>query len=188
MAFKAEIAIIKSSIAMIKKILFYLVLSLPILTYSQNCTNSCTWTVFSSDTSSYTINTGQTLCIQTNGVVKGSIVLAGGLICSSGVINPSSLICTSGSISNYGTLMYNGNLALTTNGFSLVNNTGATLNVLGTLTNAGASISNQGTVNITQSITMSDGSISNSGTMNYLDINKTGGTNENTGTVNCCGN
>lgn len=178
---------------MTKKLLLYLFFSLsfPILNYSQNCAGSCTWTITSSDTSSYTINIGQTLCVQSAGVAKGHIVLSGGTICvnNGGVLNTSNLSLNQGVVNNFGTIMHDGNFSLASGSITLNNNDGGTLNILGDLTisNVGVSFTNQGTVNITGNIIMSAGSIVNNDTMNYANITKTGGTNTNNATVNCCG-
>jgi len=161
-----------------------------ILSFAQNCGESCTWTVTTADATDYTVNSTQTLCITEDGVAKGHITLSGGTICNDGVINTSLFTCTLGSLNNYGTLMYTGNLSLSADNLMLNNKLGATLNVLGTLTlsNSGSTLTNQGTVNCSGNIILSAGTIINSGTMNYSDITKTGGTNTNSGTVNCCGN
>jgi hypothetical protein len=177
---------------MIKKLIFSLLIFTSAFTYSQNCTETCTWTISSADAGSYTVNAGQTLCITSDGIAKGTITLAGGIICNAGVIYSSSFSCNQGTINNYGTITCTGNLSLVNDSLTINNNTGGTINVLGTLaiSNAGAAITNsdQATVNIDGTITMSAGTITNTGTMNYPDINKTGGTNTNNGAVNCCGN
>jgi hypothetical protein len=71
------------------------------VTNGQNC-QICTYTVNAPDTSTYTLNSGQTLCITSSGVVNGTVILNGGIVCNSGIFRPANFKYEDGDFDNYG--------------------------------------------------------------------------------------
>ena len=69
--------------------------------FSQNC-QVCTYTVNAPDTTSYVLDSGQTLCIAPSGVLKGRVTLNGGVICNSGIFHPINFTYENGDFDNYG--------------------------------------------------------------------------------------
>ncbi|MBI2271341.1 MAG: hypothetical protein HYU69_13440 [Bacteroidetes bacterium] len=87
--------------------------------YSQTCTG-CTITVSTVDGGTYTITTGQKLCVTSTGLLQGTITLNGGTICNEGVVHPSAFTFTDGTFNNYGQLKYDGILLVSNS--SVLNN------------------------------------------------------------------
>lgn len=100
-------------------LLIYAVLVRSAMVAQSQCTG-CTTTVNSTTTTNYTVAAGQTLCITTGGMIKGSITMSGGTICNEGTIQASAFTVTGGVINNYGNILQTGNLEMS-NG-SILNN------------------------------------------------------------------
>jgi len=161
--------------------LFCLLMSLQVERTKAQCT-VCTTHIIGIDTLSYTVTTGQTLCIDSIGVLNGNIVLSGGTICNKGVFNPASLTLTSGTIYNYGNAQINSNSTL---GSSLTWNNygGSILNLSGTMTVSGGTVSNDGIMNVETTLDFSSGTFSNQNIINCSTLTGSG-TIVNTGIIN----
>ena len=82
----------------------YALFILVILNHSlmAQCTG-CTTTISTAVSSSYTVTSGNTLCITSTGSVNGNITVDGGALCNEGTINASTVIVkNSGSFNNFG--------------------------------------------------------------------------------------
>lgn len=101
-------------------LLLILVYCLNLLHARAQCTG-CNITINSNAVSSYTVNTGQWLCISPGFTYTGLIVLNGGTLCNSGVIT--NIDFNSGTFNNYGRLCINYNdLIIDLNGKLKLNN------------------------------------------------------------------
>lgn len=117
------------------------------LSYAQCST--CTYTVSSNNSGNYSLNSGQTLCIQTGVRFTGNITMNGGTLCNSGTIDGGNLningngngtkiynygvfkrsdLSFKGQFHNYGKVEISGDLNINTNG-EFYNELGATLTV-----------------------------------------------------------
>lgn len=82
---------------------------------------ACTSSVTNNNTSSYSVNTGQTLCINANLTYTGNITLNGGTLCNNGTVQ--NITFLSGTFNNYGnyvkttgSVIFNNTALLTING------------------------------------------------------------------------
>lgn len=149
--------------------MFFWVLIFFVTSYQgQNC-SSCNTVISSYDTLSYTIENGQTFCIDSTGNFQGAIILNGGTICNKGYFNPENITFNSGTIDNYGNATIP--ITLLLGASKVINNkTDAIINFFGDLTLNGGTFTNYGISNITQNLTNSSGSITNAGILNCLQV------------------
>ena len=152
---------------------------------AQTC-NTCTVHITGNDTSSYTISTGQTLCIDSGYAFTKNITLNGGNICISGVFSPTSFT------NNGGTLTINPNAVfiyqadLNLGALQITLSEKSVLNVLGKLTLDNTSkINNKGSINTSNNIVLNTGStLENNGVLNYTSLENNGGSLTGTGSSN----
>lgn len=142
----------------------------------------CTTHIIGSDSLTYTVSIGQTLCVDSTGILKGTIVLNGGTICNKGIFNPASVTFTSGELHNYGNAQVNFNSTLGTS-LTWINYGGSILNLNGSLTVSGGSFSNEGILNVETTLTFSSGTFSNQNIINCATLAGSG-TITNTGIIN----
>jgi hypothetical protein len=150
-------------------------------TIAQSC-GTCSVSINSLDSANYTVNTGETFCVDSTGNFVGSITLNGGSICNKGLFAPKSLIFSNGTITNYGNASIKSSLTFGSSS-QLDNNGGGIINISGNLTISGGSIANDGIVNIDQAIQNTSGSLQNSNIINCTQISGSGTLN-NTGVIN----
>ncbi|MDI9341682.1 MAG: hypothetical protein QM534_14015 [Sediminibacterium sp.] len=148
---------------------------------AQNC-STCSVTINDNSSSSYTINAGHTLCIDSLGNFEGSIVINGGLLCNKGIFSPSTVIFSGGTIQNYGLMTYPGNVLLT-NGITLNNLPSGVINITGMLELNGGIIDNQGVWNVKKGLINTMGGFTNSGIFNCEHLSGSN-TISNSGTLN----
>lgn len=150
-----------------KLILLSLVLFIcqPHAARSQSCT-SCTYTISSNSSTSYTLTAGQKLCITSSGTYTGSVTLSGGTICVQGSFTPSSFAYNSGNFDNYGSATV-GSISLSQTSTTLTNYSGATLTINTSFasSSSGASFINNGTASIGTSFAVSGGTFTNGGSI-----------------------
>jgi len=144
------------------------------MTYAANAQCAgCTVSVNDIDTNSYTLTSGQVLCIDTNGVVKGNIVLNGGSICNKGIFKPENFTYTLGEMINNGNMSFPG--AITLSAGSILNNgVSSVINFTGTLTISGANFTNNGVMNIETNIQNNSGTVVNNSIINCQEVLGTG--------------
>lgn len=131
---------------------------------AQSC-STCTLHVSGVDSSSYTINTGQSLCIDSSGVFYGTITINGGLVCNNGIFNPSTINFVGGTVSNNSNASFSAAITFSTN--ALINNSSTgILNFNNGITMSGGALTNNGILNVNQNITNSSGSITNTSIIN----------------------
>lgn len=135
---------------------------------AQDC-NTCNIHVNNSDFSTYTISTGQTLCIDSTGSVFGKIVLSGGFICNKGFLNPSEISILSGTIINGGNITLSSSL-ITSSSTSITVLESSVINIAGEFISNGSSITNLGFINISGSISNNGGSFINNSVINCSHI------------------
>jgi hypothetical protein len=128
---------------------------------------SCNTVITAIDSASYTLNAGDTICIHSEGILRGGIVLNGGVICNSGNLNPVSFIVQSGTIINNGIFTIPADLQLNA-GSHLINHAEGIVNVTGyfSVHHASASATNEGSINIQGNLLAASGSITNNGVIN----------------------
>ena len=131
---------------------------------AQSCGN-CTVNITDYNTLSYTVNTGQTFCVDTTGIFEGVITLNGGTVCNKGTFNPNTITFNSGTINNYANMMLDNNFTLNT-GAILLSDSSAVTTFRGDFTINGGSFTNNGISNIKNNITFSSGTFSNSAVVN----------------------
>ncbi len=148
---------------------------------SQTC-GTCSINVNSLDSASYTINTGETFCVDTAGNFIGLITLNGGTICNKGIFNPHTIQFNTGTISNYGNTSLKTSVTIATNAV-LTNNADAVMNINGVVTLSGGSLNNSGIINVDQNIQNTSGAITNISIINCTQISGSGSLN-NTGKIN----
>lgn len=148
---------------------------------AQTC-DSCTFRVSGIDTASYVLAPGKTLCIDSNGVVKGTIKLTGGTLCNNGLFKPASFTCSSGAVNNNSSITLANNVTLTS-AVSWNNNAGSILNLFGSLVISGATLNNNGVLNIDQNLQVTSGVFIN---LNVVNCNTfvRGGSITNNGIIN----
>src|SRR3989344_2349550 len=141
-----------------------------LMTYAANAQCAgCTVSVNDIDTNSYTLTSGQVLCIDTNGVVKGNIVLNGGSICNKGIFKPENFTYTLGEMINNGNMSFPG--AITLSAGSILNNgVSSVINFTGTLTISGANFTNNGVMNIETNIQNNSGTVVNNSIINCQEV------------------
>lgn len=148
---------------------------------SQSC-ESCSITVNSLDSTVYTLNVGQTLCIDTTGIFIGTINLNGGVICNKGIFNPMVISIISGEINNYSNVSIKSGITISET-LILNNKPDAIMNILGNLTIGGGTISNNGIINVDQNIQYNSGVFINSNVINCAQLTGSGTVN-NSGIIN----
>ncbi len=112
------------------------------------------------DTTTYTISTGETLCIYKTGTCRGSIVLNGGTICNNGKLIPKSFVFNSGVIINNKMMKVNSNFYLSSS-TSCINSPGSVFNINGSLSITGGSLVNEGIINTSGNINNNSGVLDN---------------------------
>lgn len=142
----------------------------------------CTVNINDIDTSSYNLTVGQVLCIDSNGVVKGNVILNGGVICNKGIFKPENFTCTLGEITNNGNMSFPGAITLST-GSILNNGVSSVINFAGTLTISGANFMNNGVMNIETNIQNNSGTVLNNSIINCQQV-LGAGTLTNNGVIN----
>ena len=131
---------------------------------AQTC-GTCTFIISDYNNSSYTISTGQLLCLDSSAVFEGTITLSGGTICNKGAFTPAIFVATSGTLNNYSAVGIESSFTLT-NDLALINTTESITTVNGDLIINGGSINNSGIVNIKNNITFNSGTFINSAIVN----------------------
>lgn len=152
-----------------------------LLNKAQTCA-TCSINVSGYDTTNYTINSGQTLCIDTTGNFSGNITLNGGSICNKGIFSPAVINFTNGMIDNYGSSNLPGPLILSNN-LVYNNKQDAITNITGSITVNGGVLTNFGILNVSQGFTNNSGTINNGGILNCLQLSGTN-TISNNGVIN----
>jgi hypothetical protein len=153
--------------------------------HAQNSTcQTCINSISTLDSSSYTLNAGDTLCITPEGTFTGSITLNGGVLCNSGSFVPDTLVFQQGKIINNGIVNLNTGLQLGAN-CTIENTAEAAFNISGFLSvnHPSSGFTNEGSLNVVDNVLASGGSIINNGVINCThaasNANITG-----TGTIN----
>ncbi|MCE3226608.1 MAG: hypothetical protein K0S32_1159 [Bacteroidetes bacterium] len=154
----------------------------PFISKSQTCL-PCTYTVTGVSNTSFTVNTGQTLCLDSLTKFSGTVTLNGGTVCNKGFFNPSALIFNSGTIYNYHNILLNNVFTLNTN-CSLFNIKRSSLKITGTFAIAGGNFDNKGISSVLNPLSFNSGTFNNSGIINCKGL--TGNTSGivNTGIIN----
>lgn len=147
----------------------------------QNC-GTCSIVISTNDTSSYTVGSGVTLCIDTLGNFTGNITLSGGTVCNKGLFNPSQVTFNSGAINNFSNSTINTNIILTSGKF-LTNQPGGIMGIGGSITVGGGDLGNDGILNITLGVSNNSGTLINTGIMNCQQLTGSNAVN-NTGIIN----
>lgn len=148
---------------------------------AQTC-GTCSININSLDSASYTVNSGETLCVDTAGNFIGTITLNGGTVCNKGIFNPHTIQFNTGTISNYGNTSLKTSVTVTTNAV-LSNNADAVMNINGVVTMSGGTLNNSGIINVDQNIQNTSGTITNTSIINCTQISGSGSLN-NTGKIN----
>jgi hypothetical protein len=161
----------------------YLICCLFLLSFAAKaqCTG-CTINVTDIDTNSYTLTTGQVLCVDTNGVIKGNVTLNGGAICNKGIFKPETFTLSSGELTNNGNMSLPTAISLST-GAILTNGVSSVINFTGTLTISGASFTNNGVMNIEANLQNNSGTVTNNSIIN-CQVASGSGTITNNGVIN----
>lgn len=149
---------------------------------AQTC-SGCTYSITQRDTNSYTINTGQTFCIDSAGKFSGNIVINGGTICNRGLFIPKTISFQTGTIDNFAAVVFNENISL---GSACVfnNNAKSASRFKKSLIIVGALITNQGIITVGEQISITSGSVVNSGITNCRGVSGTSTLITNTGILN----
>jgi hypothetical protein len=148
---------------------------------SQTCAG-CGTNVASLDSSAYTVNSGETFCIDSTGNFIGTLTLNGGTVCNKGLFAPKAFAFSGGTINNYGNATVKSSLSFDSSS-GLNNGGGSILNIVGNITVAGGAVVNDGIMNVDQSILNNSGSLSNSSIINCSQLTG-GGSLTNTGAIN----
>jgi hypothetical protein len=154
-----------------KSIFYFSVFVLFVISHSvkaQSC-GTCSLSINQYDVASYTVNVGQTLCIDTLGNYEGDITLNGGTVCVKGMFKPKTLTFTSGNITNYGNTSLPV-LPSLSSGKLIENKSDAVLNISQGITISGGSFINIGICNIQQNITNTSGTLTNTGILNCVQV------------------
>ena len=150
---------------------------------AQSCGN-CVLTISGANNTSYTVNPGQTICLDSTAMYTGNITMNGGTICNKGIFKPQSLNFTSGTISNYGNIKIAGNFLLGSNQ-TIVSERKAFLKIGGNLTISGGTFTNKGITNVNVTLAYVAGSFTNSGIVNCETLSGVTASNiANTGIIN----
>jgi len=134
------------------------------LANAQTC-SSCSVNITTTSNGSYTINAGETFCVDTAGKFTGTLLLDGGTICNKGIFKPSAFTFISGSINNYSSVSFNAGLTLNS-ACSLYCEKKTFLRINGTLTVSGGSFTGKGICNIHDNVSFTSGTVNNSGIIN----------------------
>lgn len=162
-------------------LLLFFVIAIGTQLKSQTTCSSCSVNITSADTLNYTVGSGQTFCISKNGNYTGNIILNGGTICVSGFFNPKTITVNAGTLNNYGTVSINTSITLGS-GLTLTNNSGAIVNINGSINLNAATLTNNGIVNIDQTLSNA-GTITNTSIINCAILSGSGTLND-TGIIN----
>lgn len=166
-----------------KKLIFFLLLVFAMCTQlkAQACV-TCSITIKNIDTLNYTVNAGQTFCVDTIGIFTGTITINGGTICNKGFFGPRAITFNTGTIDNYANLSLPTSVVLSNNKL-IYNKPSAFANVTGSLTISGGVFTNNGIATISQNITNTSGTVNNTGILNCTQLIGTN-TLTNTGVIN----
>lgn len=187
-------------------LLFPFLSFLPYTVLGQCPGTACTYTITGPDSGTYTVNTGQKICLDTNADFTGIIDLQGGEVnnCATNAQTFSFDVAAFGTLDNYGiidyptnhtfvngltvnnylTLNFSGNLTVQT-GSTIFNNFGTTT-ILGGLLNQ-SQVNNSGTLTITGDISENTSAVlSNSGAIT-TDTWTVNGQWDNSGTIDIAG-
>jgi phage baseplate assembly protein gpV len=163
---------------------FLLLVALMLMGYmakAQTC-STCTVNITGYDTLNYTVNAGETFCIDTLGHYEGHLIMNGGMVCNKGLFKPKSITLTSGTIDNYANSTLPAAVTLSANRI-LNNKADAILNINGGVTVSGGTFTNNGIINVSANITNSSGTVTNTGILNCLQLTGSNTVN-NTGVIN----
>lgn len=143
---------------------------------AQTCTHcqsrvhdTLVYRISSTDTATYVLSAGRTLCIYDSGMFKGRVVINGGTICNSGEFFPKSILFNSGSIINNKTAKIWMNLTLGS-GSVFINNSGSTLDIGINLTISGGTLNNEGLINAGGRIHNNSGLVHNKSIINCASL------------------
>ncbi|MCA6435647.1 MAG: hypothetical protein ACK5QC_09245 [Bacteroidota bacterium] len=141
--------------------------------YGQSC-GSCNISINSLDSSSYTINQGQTLCLDSNAVFVGTITINGGVVCNKGLLSPKQLAFhTGGTLYNYSNISLSGSFSLGNNCVLEVKD-GSTFNISNGVFNInGGQVTNDGVITVIGAINFNAGIFNSS---NLINCNTLSGT------------
>lgn len=131
---------------------------------SQVC-NTCQVLISETSSESYTVNAGETFCVDSIGNFDGSIVLNGGSICNKGIFKPVSITLINGSIQNFGLLTFSSGQVFSTN-LTLTNDGEGIVNFVSTLEISGGTLFNAGVCNIKLNFLNTSGTVTNTGILN----------------------
>jgi len=136
--------------------------------------NNCTWTVIDSNSTNYTVGSGQKLCITKTGTATGDIILnSGGNIINSGDMSPSSFTYNAGDLYNnlVGVIDIDSSLDFKTD--MVILNDGEFGIAGAVLVDTGSSVYNQGTMEIDGAIEVKTTDFTNYGVITQTDDNFT---------------
>jgi phage baseplate assembly protein gpV len=150
--------------------------------HGQPCGN-CSTVISGTNAASYTVNTGQTLCIDSTGIFTGSLTLSGGTLCNKGNFKPALFMFDSGTFTNNSIAAITGTLNLS-NGKTVLCGKRSFLQLSGDATVSGGNFSNKGIVNIKNNVTSNSGTFSNTGILNCRTFSGAVGSYTNTGIIN----
>lgn len=128
---------------------------------AQTC-DTCTWHITGNNATSYTVSTGQTLCIDSSGIATGTILLQGGTICNHGTIDVSSITLTSGTVYNFNKLIIGQDLTINAD-ILFENIENGHTKITGDLIFYAKKMYNEGTIVITNDIELQTGLLINFG-------------------------
>jgi hypothetical protein len=148
----------------------------------QTC-GSCSVVITGTSSTSYTVGSGQTLCIDTSGIYMGNITLSGGTICNRGHFKPTSFSFNSGTLNNYASSSISGTLSIGS-GKTVYCERKSFLRVSGDLSISGGSLNNKGIANVRNNVACASGALNNSGIVNCKVFTASAGTYTNTGIIN----
>jgi adhesin HecA-like repeat protein len=146
--------------------------SLMTCTCNLNPTDSLTYYVFNTDTATYTLSAGKTLCIYAGGIFKGTVTNNGGTICNNGRFLPKAFSFTSGTIINSGMIKIGSILSLSTSK-NILNGPKGVLTVSGGITLSGGSLSNEGIINSNGTLSNNSGTLDNRAIINCTALSGT---------------
>jgi hypothetical protein len=90
--------------------------------------SGCTTTISTATNTSYTVNTGEKLCVTSTGILNGKLTINGGTVCNQGIVNTPTFVFNGGVVNNFGQFTCSGPITLRS-GSVFDNNTGAKLKV-----------------------------------------------------------
>lgn len=149
---------------------------------AQTC-GTCSVTVSSLSSAAYTVNNGQTLCLDSTAKYTGNITLNGGTLCNKGMFKPDTFLFVSGSLVNYGTVVISGSLSVGS-GKSIYSEKKSFVRINGDFALSGGNLTNKGIVNIKNNINYSTGTFNNSGIINCRVLSGATTSITNTGIIN----